>query len=114
MLIFKEKMGSVFLMEKETENVRYEVTNPAVLFDTSFFAVLKIGNRDMVEAYYEESVQKCMAKQSDLYESWVLMDLPLDEHVLTKIMNNPGYIETFYGDLIKTLSKGEQDSGLIQ
>lgn len=114
MLIFKEKMGSIYLMEKETEDISYEMTNPAVLFDTNFYAVLKIGNREMVEAYYEESFQKCQVNNSNLYESWVLMDLPLDETILTKIMNNPGYIETFYTDLIKTVSKGESDSGLIQ
>ncbi|PLS19016.1 hypothetical protein CVD28_01025 [Bacillus sp. M6-12] len=107
MLTFKEKMGSIYLMDKDTEEIRYEVTEPAVLLDTTFFALLKIGNRDIVMSYYEESIAKCKIGQTDLFESWVVMDLPKDAEVLDKILNNVGYLESFYQKVIESLPKGE-------
>jgi hypothetical protein len=107
MLTFKEKMGSVYLMDKETEEIRYEVIEPAVLIDINMFTMLKIGNRDMVMKYYEDSIVKCNTNQSDLFEGWVVMDLPKDADILDKILNNVGYLETFYQKVMNSLPKGE-------
>lgn len=98
-------MGSLYVMDKETEEVRYEVTEPAVLLDTFSFTMLKIGNREDVIKYYEKSIQKCKQAQSDLFESWVVMDLPKDEKILNKIFHNVGYLETFYNGIMASLEK---------
>jgi hypothetical protein len=109
MLTFKEKMGSIYLMDKSTEEIQYEVTEPVVLFDGEVFTMLKIGNRESVVAYYEESVKKCQQRNSDLFESWILMDLPKDAEILDKILQNTGYLESFYKKVMANLPKGELD-----
>ncbi|QST02106.1 hypothetical protein IMZ31_21895 (plasmid) [Pontibacillus sp. ALD_SL1] len=88
---FQEKHGSLFLMIDG--NPKYEIAVPSVLFDRDTFTVLKIGNRSMVQDYYEESIRKCQQNGSDLFESWYLMDLPKDAHVLNRIFHHTGYLE---------------------
>ena len=94
MLKFKEKMGSVYLMDEKDEAI-YEVTEPAVLFDKVTFTVHKVGNKDVVQKYFDECIEKCKRAGSDLYESWLLMDLPKDAEIMDKLLNNSGYMERF-------------------
>ncbi|WCK57179.1 hypothetical protein PP175_28745 (plasmid) [Aneurinibacillus sp. Ricciae_BoGa-3] len=94
---YKEKYGSIFLMEDESP--LEEITEPAILFDKHSFTVYKMGNREMVKRYYESSIQKSLA--SRLYENWILMDLPKDAELLEKIAHNPGYLETFIRSVVK-------------
>lgn len=99
MLKFKEMHGSVMLVEEENEVVKEifeEITEPAILFDKEVFTLLKIGNKFRVEQYFEESIEKCRKNNSDLFESWFLMDLPKDAEELNRIWHNVGYFERHY------------------
>lgn len=82
---FKEKMGSIFLMN-EKEEIQYEVTEPAMFFDKDFFVLHKIGNKNDVMNYYEACIDKCKNSGTDLFASWVVMDLPKDADLLDKIL----------------------------
>lgn len=91
---FKEKMGSIYKMD-DKGNVAYEVTEPYVLFDRDTFVMHNIGNKEQVEAYYQDALVKCRKHNVDLCERWILMDLPKNAEELDKILQNSGYMETF-------------------
>ena len=97
---FEEKMGSIFLLNESGE-AQYEVTAPAILFDKEFFVLHKIGNHADVSAYYEKCIEKCKQTGSDLYESWVVMDLPLDAALLNRLLQRTSSLETILKDELK-------------
>ena len=94
MLSFKEKYGSIYLMD-DNDTAIYELTNPAILFDSQSFTLLKIGNKKMVEDYFNDSIAKCKKVNSDLFETWFLMDVHKDIEELNKLLQNTGYVEVF-------------------
>lgn len=94
LLHFEERVGSIYLMDN-VGNTQYEVTNPAVVFDKNTFVVFKIGNKETVMAYYEESVEKCNRAGISLFDNWVVMDLPKDAVLLDNILHCSGYMKFF-------------------
>lgn len=78
----------------DQDETLYEVVEPAILFDKECFVLHKIGNRQDVMNYYENCIEKCKATGSNLFESWVVMDLPKDAKLLDNILQNSSSLKT--------------------
>lgn len=92
MLRYEERNGSLYLMEGN--EVIAEITDPVVLFDKDTFTQHKIGNRETVQAYYDEVYNKS-EEARELVSSWRVLDLPKDAELMNKFLGSIDYARVY-------------------
>ncbi|WP_242247667.1 hypothetical protein [Bacillus cereus group sp. BfR-BA-01328] len=107
---YAEKYGSIYLFD-ERGTVLFEMTEPAILFDRNFFTCHKLGNKKDVEQYYEKCIEKCRVANSNLYEDWMIMDLPKDVELFNKLLHTVDYVQVFLRNhnLMGLIGKGDEE-----
>ena len=80
------------------------IENPAIVYDSDVYTLIKIGEAREVKAYYNR-VMACMKSQSSkvdgmpdmkhLVNSLVYMEIPRNQELLDKLMNITGFLRQF-------------------
>lgn len=93
----------LFEIRDEKGNVYNKVEHPAVVFDKDCGTLLKIGNRDKMLAYFNQTNDKYREKGlHDMADNLYYMELPKDQREIDRVFHNAGYIKRLYD---KTFSR---------
>lgn len=93
----EEKEEKIFLIRDGSGHVFNRVKNPSVVYDAKDSVLLKIGEREEMDTYYE-FVQKAYR---DAGFSWAandiyFMELPMDQEEIDKVFQICDYIGTVH------------------
>lgn len=96
-------MEKLFLLRDDQGRVYNEVARPAVLFDTKFSILLKIGEfEDMITELSQLNISYRNAGLTNNAEKLAVMDLPHDQNEIDKVMTFTGYVGILYAKVMSS------------
>ena len=85
-----------FLIRSENGEIINKVKNPGAVIDFKLGVLLKIGEYESMEEYYNIMREKYLAANFiDEANSLAYMELPKNQEEIDKIFQNTGYIEKY-------------------
>jgi len=86
---------------RDAKTVFAKAENPHVVFDKSCGTLLKIGEKQRMESYFEETQDKYRSSGLSNYaDDIVLMELPKEQEEIDKVFNHTGYLLSMYEKLV--------------
>lgn len=87
----------MYLIRGGKEEVYNTVENPAVVFDKESGTLLKIGEKAVMQDYYEETQAIYRNNGAGfMADAMCLMDLPKDQEIIDRAFQNSGYVLKLY------------------
>lgn len=109
MFYYTYESGSYYLKEELqlktplSNDIIFMTDEVAILFDAESFTLMKHGRPETVQEWYNDAKAKCEGKQ-DVYDllikPLVMLIGKFDVDELNKVINNSGYVERFYRELM--------------
>lgn len=101
-------MTPLFEIRSYDGHVYNSVENPAVVFDKNCGTLLKIGERDDMQAYFDR-IQKVYRAGGvpEMADDMVFMDLPADQEVIDRVFQTIDYVGVLYKNMLKEMAKSE-------
>jgi ketopantoate reductase len=79
------------------------VENPAAVFDRSSGTLHRIGEREVMRKYLDESIEIYRKNGfRDIADDLVYMELPLDQEEIDRVFQITGYIKKLYSHQVST------------
>lgn len=101
-------MEPLFEIRSYDGHVFNSVENPAVVFDKNCGTLLKIGEREVMDAYFDKIQSRYRAGGfPEMADDITLIDLPRDQEVIDRVFQTIDYVGVLYKNMLKEMTKSE-------